>query len=678
MPGTAYIPRHKGKVSEYCYDSLRNMGIARIQEMAARLWTDYNEHDPGVTILEQVCYALTDLIYRTEFPVPDFLADEQGAIHWEEQCLLPPEVAYPARPTTELDYRQVILDAVQELEDVRLEVVSNQDGMPSGLYRILLRPRVEPASSSNETATTAPKVKQCNHEQQLQLVKAARRAFYAARNLCEDIDSIVIESAVDFKLYASVEISEGFDPATILAQIYYACGMWLAAGIESISYEHALAQGVDPEVLFRGPLVHSGMIVSNRSASRKDFPSSDIYALIKAIPGVESVCTFPSTTSATAASDSVLRLYWPQSDEEIGVKLFHNHRDIKVSLHDLTMRYEELDFATRSMRSDNCNSIVPRPQGKSRHLQEYLSIQHQFPLIYGVGPRGLPASATARQKARSHQLQGYLLFFDQFMADQMATLGNIRQLYSSEIDKYKTYFSQLLDQDSFPEFEEVCDRDGLSHLQKAIASRQYVSRSTRLLDYLLALYGEAFYDDPLIQCAQNHMAKDTDAIIEARIAYLKSIASITRDRAAAVDYIQPPGDRSNRSGLETKLNHILGFEQIYLSTGEGLHVIEYILLRPAQWTKSSDSTLRFRVCLLFPDWLLRCKEPAFRKYAAAAVDSCCPAHIHADIFWLTRKCMDIFDSLYHAWRLSAREQAKADSLLAFLTRLNNKEQGEGC
>jgi hypothetical protein len=678
MSGTAYIPRHKGKVSEYSYDSLRSMGIARIQEMAASLWTDYNEHDPGVTILEQACYALTDLIYRTEFPVSDFLADEQGTIHWEEQCLLPSEAAYPCRPTTELDYRQVILDAVPELEDVRLEVVRNQDGMPTGLYRILLRPRIEPAGAGSETTTAAADCKQCNLKQRPQLIEAARRAFCSTRNLCEDIDSIAIESAVDFKLNASVGISTGFDPATILAQIYSACGMWLAAGIESTSYEHALAQGIAPEVAFRGPLVHSGMIVSNRNALRKDFPASDIYALIKAIPGVESVCTFPSTSSAADAPDSVLRLYWPQNDEEIGVKLFHNHRDIKVSLHDLTMRYEELDFATRSMRSDNCDSIVPRPQGKARHLQEYLSIQHQFPLIYGVGPRGLPASATVRQKARSHQLQGYLLFFDQFIADQMATLGNIRQLYSSEIDKHKTYFSQILDQESFPELEKICDRDGLAHLQKVIASRQHVSRSTRLLDYLLALYGEAFYDDPLIHCAQNHTAKDMDAIIEARIAYLKSIASITRDRAAAVNYIQAPGDRSNRSGLETKLSHILGFEQYYLSTGEGLRVIEYILLRPAEWVKNSDSTLRFRICILFPDWLYRCNEQAFRKYAAAMVDSCCPAHIYADIFWVTRKCMETFDSLHHAWSLSSREQAKADALLAFLTRLNRKEQGEGC
>ena len=55
------------------YDSLLRDGISLIQKFSGNKWTDYNFHDPGITILEQLCYALTDLGYRSNFKVEDLL-----------------------------------------------------------------------------------------------------------------------------------------------------------------------------------------------------------------------------------------------------------------------------------------------------------------------------------------------------------------------------------------------------------------------------------------------------------------------------------------------------------------------------------------------------------------------------------------------------------------------------
>jgi hypothetical protein len=43
------------------YESLRQQGIAWLEKFSSPEWTDFNAHDPGITILEQLCYALTDL-----------------------------------------------------------------------------------------------------------------------------------------------------------------------------------------------------------------------------------------------------------------------------------------------------------------------------------------------------------------------------------------------------------------------------------------------------------------------------------------------------------------------------------------------------------------------------------------------------------------------------------------
>jgi hypothetical protein len=39
------------------FASLRQEALALIPRLAGENWTDHNSHDPGITILEQVCYA---------------------------------------------------------------------------------------------------------------------------------------------------------------------------------------------------------------------------------------------------------------------------------------------------------------------------------------------------------------------------------------------------------------------------------------------------------------------------------------------------------------------------------------------------------------------------------------------------------------------------------------------
>ena len=42
---------------------LKRDGIKQLQTLSGKVWTNYNDSDPGVTILDQLCYALTELGY---------------------------------------------------------------------------------------------------------------------------------------------------------------------------------------------------------------------------------------------------------------------------------------------------------------------------------------------------------------------------------------------------------------------------------------------------------------------------------------------------------------------------------------------------------------------------------------------------------------------------------------
>ncbi|HZY35753.1 MAG TPA: hypothetical protein VFE53_03850 [Mucilaginibacter sp.] len=93
------------------YVFLREAGLAYIQQLGSDLWTDYNEHDPGITILEALCYAITELGYRTDLPMQDLLTDQNGAIS-SSQTLYTAKTILTQSPLNIDDYRKLMIDIV--------------------------------------------------------------------------------------------------------------------------------------------------------------------------------------------------------------------------------------------------------------------------------------------------------------------------------------------------------------------------------------------------------------------------------------------------------------------------------------------------------------------------------------------------------------------------------------
>lgn len=93
---------------------LRLGGIGFIEEMGSRLWTDYNEHDPGITILEALCYAITDLAYRIGWDIKDLLAPRVPASDrahpYPNQAFFTAREILTVNPTTPDDFRRLLID----------------------------------------------------------------------------------------------------------------------------------------------------------------------------------------------------------------------------------------------------------------------------------------------------------------------------------------------------------------------------------------------------------------------------------------------------------------------------------------------------------------------------------------------------------------------------------------
>jgi hypothetical protein len=186
MLETRSIDRNIDLVTAADYAALRAEGISHLQKLSGAIWTDHNTHDPGITTLEILCYALTDLAYRTGFETRDLMADDKGRMDPASLSgLAPAHEVLTTAPRTIADYRRLLLrieglrnawldpmtDAAHRQSEVPIYADCLADGLGfdpvnaagepthpvkvSGLYKVLIELEIDDLlGSMNETALT--------------------------------------------------------------------------------------------------------------------------------------------------------------------------------------------------------------------------------------------------------------------------------------------------------------------------------------------------------------------------------------------------------------------------------------------------------------------------------------------------------------------------------------------
>lgn len=83
---------------------LRELAIEEIQRLSGDIWTDYNAHDPGIQIIDQLCYALTELGLYLH-------SDPQVLFDWSDFTVFPkPTDVLSVAPVTSKDWRLALAD----------------------------------------------------------------------------------------------------------------------------------------------------------------------------------------------------------------------------------------------------------------------------------------------------------------------------------------------------------------------------------------------------------------------------------------------------------------------------------------------------------------------------------------------------------------------------------------
>jgi hypothetical protein len=679
------------------YATLRQEGIRQLERLAGSQWTDFNEHDPGITLLEQLCYALSDLAYRIGFPLPDLLseggADPYASLHGPERIL-------GTRPASLMDLRKLAMD-VKGVQNVWLEPVT--DAPPSvysqkqGLARTDqpadlsgTKNMVLVANAANQGFLTVDGAKAVGLkglfrvlvekfpaiEQEEGIVELLAARLHAHRCLALDFHSIKLLQTQWIKLKATIEIEPQGHPEDIYFAILEKIADYISPNPRFYSLEERLLTGKPLEEIFDGPLLQRGFLDTEELEGferKTNLRTSDLIHAIMDVEGVRLVKYLAFLTNDKGDMENWLLNLAPDSApaldllvaDQIGANttqlvLERNQLAVGVDTQGVLRRFKQSRVAS-SLQTAAPSSLAP-PKGRDRRVGRYFSVQHQFPANYGIGVLGLPDSASADRKAQARQLKAYLMLFDQLLANGFAQLAHAADLFGFEGGKPSTYFAGQIDDptlglDDLWQIQDAKDRQ--NHLQSLAENPQNPQADTdwtrrhRFLDHLLARFADPLADHTRFQPG-DRAADALQMLAKDKAEVLRHYPEISGGRGTAYDVTRVWAD-GNLSGLEQRLRLKLG-----ITLPERFYLVEHILLRPIDGDGKQTAPLLADAYFDDPYSLqlslvlaghssARFMDGGFRQFVEQTVREETPAHLIVRILWLDGEALTEFERAYRAW-----------------------------
>lgn len=428
------------------FQALRKEAIRQAQALSGKSWTDFNAHDPGLTILDQLVYALTDLSYRIDFDIEDLMAREDGL---GQAGMFSPAAILPARPNTLADYRKLMIDVpgvrnawietvafplpkvFHYTEDQTFRIEDNEGSERisiKGLYRALVEP--EPGYPEAPSGI-------------LQRVKAQ---LLANRNLCEDFFEVRLLPVQPIRVVMEIEVGHIEDLPKLAQEIFQRISAFIAPELPKHSLQEMLAKGYRVDEIFDGPLPSQGFIDDQDLAQhqrRTELRSSDLIQVLMNIPGITVVRDIHLRTSTGKVERWLLPL-----DPAKSAQLDLVQSSVTFFKEDLLAgTYRPVEGAIKPVVHEALSpwelDILPSKK-RHRRIADYYSLQHHFPAAYGLGNNRLHGDSSPRRVAQVQQLKGYLLLFEQILANFFQQASEAASLFSFTESEARTYFSQLL------------------------------------------------------------------------------------------------------------------------------------------------------------------------------------------------------------------------------------------
>ena len=461
------------------FASLRAEGINHLAEFSGKIWTDHNVHDPGITMLELLCYALIDLGYRTRLPAEDVLSRDPSIQTADDNFYTPAQVL-TCNPVTIMDFRKLLID-IKEVKNAWVEVheewincnadqpasisvafnstgdVRSCNTFLNGLYKVYIELYSGPY---------VPEFKWTKKEkaQIEEIVEKVRSVLMAHRNLCEDFVSITILCKEKIGVCADIELEQTADAEKTYVEIIEVLRAFFSPDPRYYTLAQMLEKGKPIDEIFAGrPFLKEshGFVDAGELEGipfRKEIHVSDVYNALFGIKGIRTIkklrlrnCNSPDNSIPGECDWK----YFLQENhtaefslECSGLRFSRNSMPVGVNEN----KYRDFfrlnySFSGKILHTAQLPALDLRIPSGIYHadLGKYISIQNEMPRVYGISEGGIADNVSPLRKSQALQLKGYLLFFDQLLSNYLAQLSQIRNLFAFRNNENikATYFSSL-------------------------------------------------------------------------------------------------------------------------------------------------------------------------------------------------------------------------------------------
>ncbi|HYQ56737.1 MAG TPA: hypothetical protein VEP89_05255, partial [Draconibacterium sp.] len=515
------IPKDVSSENDLDYQFLKEKGQEYIEKLANGVWTDYNTHDPGITILEMLCYAITDLGARISLPFEDLLAPADSAKSTEDQFFNALQIL-PSKPVAENDYRKLFIDIegvkncwLQKYEktvyvDCKNDLLSydsddfntvdedlRRDFQLNGLYKLIVD-----FDELDDSEFPKKADKDAEIERITDLIFSR---YHENRNLCEDLIEVSEVETHAIEVCSSIEVEPEADEELVHAKVLRAIDNYFSPGLWFYSLQQMLDKGYSSDQIFEGPTLSKGFLDPEELENarlRTEVRLSDLMQLIMKIDGVKVIkdISINDCLDPENENDAWLICIQPGlKPKRCDTSAFSYYKDVlplNVDSKKLKEYIQQLETEEQEKQElAKVGMTLKTPKGRYLNVGETTTIQNDFPETYGIGTVGLSSRSTEERKAQAKQLKGYLLFFDQIFATYFSHLEKVKDLLSVDNKLAKTYFTQAVkDLEDFAGLVTdypLADDEALT--QNLLAELDdNITRKNELLDHLIARFAEKF------------------------------------------------------------------------------------------------------------------------------------------------------------------------------------------
>lgn len=585
--------------------ALRKAGIEYLEKMGTGLWTDFNLHDPGITILEELCYAITDLGYRTNFSIQDILASSNK--YPDQKQFFTAQEILTCNPVTPNDFRKILID---------LDGIKNAWLVKTNQQEVLINKTAEgkliavlPNGSESELKLNGlydvyidldDTIDHNDLERVDDVIQCAWQKLWKHRNLCEDYVSVNVIEETEFCINAELELCPGAEVNKVTGDIYYYIQEFLTPTIQFYDFREMYEiRKKSCEEIFEGPILSNGFIDDadlDNAQLRNAVYRSDLWQVIMNVCGVEGIKKLSIKLNGDEIFDD--SVWCIEIDAYHKPKLILDCSQIVFQQGFDCVYPDEGKVLERITLLQKLNHPVKKSQqrpavltGIDRDLEEYFTIQNDFPVAYKIAEGQITGQDNELRKAQAKQLKGYLMLFDELLANYLILLSRVKDLLSISQPEEDSYFYQTLynvpgvrdlikafpvngTDEAWEEFKNDDNNAYVAKLKEIIETgTKRKQRKNIFLDHLLARFGETFstYAINMYKEQCNCMVSEEGILIEDELlkdkaAFLQRIPELSSERGKgfnykALDCGRPDvWDSYNVEGVKKRVCMYLGFD----------------------------------------------------------------------------------------------------------------------